>query len=79
VQGVQNIHRMLALQADGLPKLQIFNNCVTLIKALPSATRDPAEPDDIDGNFEFDHILDAFRYAIPGDREGFKRFKWGGI
>jgi hypothetical protein len=79
VQGVQNIHRMLALQEDGLPKLQIFNNCITLIKALPSAPRSATEPEDIDGSFELDHILDALRYALPGDRAGFKRVRWGGV
>jgi hypothetical protein len=79
VQGVQNIHRMLALQDDGMPKLQIFNNCVTLIKALPSAPRSATGPEDIDGSFELDHILDALRYALPGDRAGFKRVRWGGI
>ena len=70
---------MLALQEDGLPKLQIFNNCITLIKALPSAPRSATEPEDIDGSFELDHILDALRYALPGDRAGFKRVRWGGM
>jgi hypothetical protein len=79
VPGVQNIHRMLALQDDFLPKMQIFNNCVTLIKALPTAPRDPSDPEDIDGNWELDHIVDALRYSLPGDRAGFRRVRWGGI
>jgi terminase large subunit-like protein len=79
VQGVQHVHRMLAIQKDGLPKLQIFNNCIQLCRALPTAPRDRKNPEDIDDEFEIDHAIDALRYGLQWRDYSFKRIRVSGI
>jgi hypothetical protein len=66
VQGVQHIHRMLAIQKDKLPKLQIFNNCIQLARALPTAPRDRKNPEDIDDEFEIDTPSMPFATVCSG-------------
>ena len=79
VHGVQHIHRMLAIQGDGLPMLQIFNSCVNLCRALPTAPRDRNNAEDTDSEFELDHALDALRYGLQWKDSSFKRVRMSGI
>jgi hypothetical protein len=80
VQSVQNLHRLLSPGADGLPRLQIFRTCTTLIKAIPSAPRSSRDSEDY-GDFEFNHALDSLRYSLPWEKEksGLKKVRWGGM
>jgi hypothetical protein len=79
VHGIQHIHRMLAPQKDGWPKLVIFESCKTLVKALPTAPRDDKNPEDIDPEFELDHAIDALRYGLQYRQKSFKRVRWTGM
>jgi hypothetical protein len=79
VHGIQHIHRMLAAQKDGWPKLVICENCRTLVKALPTAPRDERNPEDIDPEFELDHAVDALRYGLQWKTSSAKRFRLKGL
>ena len=79
VHGIQHIHRMLAPQKDGWPKLVIFESCKTLIKALPTAPRDERNPEDVDPEFELDHAIDALRYGLQWKQKSFKKTRWTGM
>jgi Terminase large subunit, T4likevirus-type, N-terminal len=79
VHGVQHIHHMLAIQPDGLPKLQIFNNCVNLCRALPAAPRDRTNAEDVDDEFELSHALDSLRYALSWKDSSFRRVRMTGM
>jgi hypothetical protein len=79
VHGIQHIHRMLAKQKDGWPKLVIFESCRTLVKALPTAPRDDKNPEDIDSEFELDHAIDALRYGLQWKSGLAKRVRLTGI
>lgn len=73
VHGVQHIHRMLAPAKDGLPKLQVFESCRKLIKALPTVPRDKDNPEDVDDEFEMSHVLDALRYGLQWRNDSFRK------
>lgn len=45
------------------PKIQIFSNCLQLIKTLPGLIHDKKRPEDIDTEGE-DHHADALRYGL---------------
>lgn len=45
-----------------VPRLFFMDNCVHLIRTLPTLPSDPNKPDDIDTNAE-DHAADALRYG----------------
>jgi hypothetical protein len=79
VHGVQHIHHMLAIQPDGLPKMQIFNNCVNLARALPTAPRERNNSEDVDDEFELSHALDSLRYSLSWKDSSFRRMKLSGI
>jgi len=79
VHGIQHIHRMLATQADGWPKLVVYESCRTLAKALPTAPRDDKNPEDIDPEFELDHAIDALRYGLQWRSKSGKRLRLSGI
>ena len=59
------IHRGLRVQADGGPRLLIWDTCVNLIRTLPNLPRDPNRPEDVDTNAE-DHAYDGARYLLMG-------------
>lgn len=66
VHGVQNFHRLLALNPlcpRGLPGIRFFKNCVRLIEEIPALPRDPKKPEDVDTNAP-DHGWDAVRYML---------------
>jgi len=45
------------------PMLQIFENCVNLIRTLPTLPIDKHNPEDVDTDAE-DHAYDALRYGV---------------
>jgi hypothetical protein len=79
VHGIQHIHRLLATQKDGWPKLVIFDSCVQLVKAVPTAPRDSHNPEDIDPEFELDHAIDALRYGLQWRAKTGKNVRLSGI
>jgi len=67
--GKNVIHEMLAVAADGLPKMQVFSNCVNTIRTIPALPLDQNRPEDIDTRAE-DHIYDTWRYGLINQRPG---------
>lgn len=67
--GKNAIHEMLAPAADGLPKMQVFSNCVNFIRTFPALPLDLNRPEDIDTRAE-DHLYDCLRYGIINQRPG---------
>lgn len=65
--GKQAWHDALSIAPDGLPKLQVFENCTELIRTLPSLPYDKNRVEDVDTRAE-DHPYDAGRYALLGQR-----------
>ena len=64
IQGKIQIHEYLKQdKTTGRPKLQIFSNCVNLIRELQSIPVDPNKPEDVDTKAS-DHAYDALRYLI---------------
>ena len=62
IQGKIQIHEYLKQdKTTGRPKLQIFSNCVNLIRELQSIPVDPNKPEDVDTKAS-DHAYDALRY-----------------
>lgn len=62
INGKLEVHRWLALNEDGEPRLKIFNNCTNLIRTLPALPMDPNNSEDVDTDAE-DHAYDALRYG----------------
>ena len=55
------------------PRLQVFPNCVNLIRTLPALPFDPIKVEDVDTDAE-DHAADALRYGLMAERRHeFKR------
>ena len=79
IHGIQHIHRILSDGKDGKPRLQIFEGCRILIKALPTVPRDPDDPEDTDDEFELSHAIDALRYGLQWRDHSFKKGKITGI
>src|SRR6056300_922085 len=64
IQGKIQIHEFLKQnKTTGRPRLQIFSNCVNLIRELQSIPIDPNKPEDVDTKAS-DHAYDALRYLI---------------
>ncbi len=64
IQGKIQIHEYLKQnKTTGRPRLQIFSNCVNLIRELQSIPIDPNKPEDVDTKAS-DHAYDALRYLI---------------
>jgi len=64
IQGKIQIHEYLKQnKTTGRPRLQIFSNCVNLIRELQSIPVDPNKPEDVDTKAS-DHAYDALRYLI---------------
>lgn len=51
------------IEVPGEPMVKIFENCVNLIRTLPTLPTDKHNPEDVDTNAE-DHAYDALRYGI---------------
>jgi hypothetical protein len=56
---------------DGRPRLQIFESCVNLIRAIPQAQRSRTDPEDI-MDYPLDHCLDSLRYALQHREASFR-------
>jgi hypothetical protein len=63
--GVARIHQALAWDEEEEPELQVFSNCVNLIRTLPELVRDPVRPELYDTDGE-DHCADGLRYSLMG-------------
>jgi len=61
--GLAAVHDALAIKKDGLPGLQIFSTCTSLIRTLPSLPYDKIRVDDVDTKAD-DHDYDALRYGL---------------
>lgn len=77
------IKELLKLNADGIPRLKIFNTCRGLIKDLPALIRDEKKPTDCATEpHEITHRPDALRYFSvfwwrPGEvADNSKRTAW---
>lgn len=67
-------HEALATAPDGLPWLQIFSNCVNLIRTLPALPYSKYNVEDVDTDAE-DHLYDAGRYALVNALEARKEIR----
>ena len=63
VAGKTQIHEHLRQRDNGRPRLQIFSNCVNLIKELQGIPLSKTNPEDVDTHAS-DHAYDALRYLI---------------
>lgn len=61
--GLAVVHDKLAIAKDGLPRLQVFSSCLSLIKTLPSLPYDIHKVDDVDTKAD-DHDYDSLRYGL---------------
>tara|TARA_Y100001963_G_scaffold3853_1_gene5063 strand:- start:720 stop:2336 length:1617 start_codon:yes stop_codon:yes gene_type:complete len=78
IQGKIQIHEYLKQnKTTGRPRLQIFSNCINLIRELQSIPVDPNKPEDVDTKAS-DHAYDALRYLImsrPSKPSAYSRMK----
>jgi phage terminase large subunit len=63
VAGLAMVHHMLGIADDGLPRLQFFSSCISVIKTLPSLPYDKFKVDDVDTKAD-DHDYDSLRYGV---------------
>ena len=56
-------HEALADAADGLPRLQVFENCTNLINLIPTLVYDQRKPEHV-ADHPDDHLYDAGRYGL---------------
>lgn len=61
--GLAMVHDMLSIARDGLPKLQFFSTCLSIIRTLPALPYDKHKVDDVDTNAD-DHDYDSLRYGV---------------
>ncbi len=57
------MHDMLAIQADGQPKMQVLSSCINLIRTLPMLPYSTNRPEEIDDKSE-DHAFDSLSYGL---------------
>lgn len=67
--GKNAVHEVLMPQADGIPGIQVFSNCVNFVRTFPNLPVDINKPEDIDTRAE-DHLYDALRYGLMHVRPG---------
>ena len=65
--GMRKVHNVLANLADGLPGLQIFENCPHLIEQLSTLASDQHNPEDVDTDQE-DHAFDTLKYGLTNEK-----------
>ena len=65
--GKRKVEELLADLADGMPGLQVRENCVNFIRTFPSLSSDENNPEDVDTKQE-DHAYDALRYGLTSLR-----------
>jgi len=67
IHGKRSVDNVLAHGPDGDPMLQIFENCVNLIRTMPLLPRDESNPEDVDTKAE-DHAYDTLKYGLTNVR-----------
>lgn len=82
-EGKLAVHRMLALKETGRkyedgtpemgPSMFIFNNCVNLIRTLPTLMVDKNDPEMVMKKNSDDHCFDALQYGIRSHRSDVRR------
>jgi len=78
--GKIQMHERLSKSPEGRPRLQIFSNCVNLIRELQGIPLSKTDPEDVDTHAS-DHAYDAVRYLVmsrprmEGYRDRLARFK----
>jgi hypothetical protein len=63
LQGKQQVHERLRVDADGLPGLFVFSTCVHWWRTVPVLPLDELNPEDVDSSAE-DHAYDETRYML---------------
>jgi hypothetical protein len=63
IQGKMRVHDYLADAPDGKPWLQIFDNCINMIRTLPELVLDEHNTEDVNTKQE-DHAYDDLRYFL---------------
>lgn len=66
--GKRKVNNVLANLPDGLPGLQIFENCPHLIEQMSSLASDEHNPEDVDTDQE-DHAFDALKYGLTNEKK----------
>lgn len=66
IAGKRKVDALFEALPDGKPGLLIFENCVNLIKTLPSLVYDKTRVEDVDTKGD-DHAYDSLRYALSDD------------
>jgi hypothetical protein len=61
--GKMEVHERLRFDANGKPKMYIFNTCKEWIRTVPNLPYDPNKTEDVDSEAE-DHEYDATRYFL---------------
>jgi hypothetical protein len=69
VNGKRKLNQLLAPMADGLPGLQVFEQCTDLIKCMPTLVRSKLNPEDVE-KVDGDDPYDAARYGLTNMTEG---------
>ncbi|WP_158437780.1 terminase large subunit domain-containing protein [Naasia lichenicola] len=65
--GLEVVHKALQPMADGIPMLQVFSTCTSMITTLPDLPYDRHKVDDVDTGAD-DHDYDMLRYALMKSR-----------
>jgi hypothetical protein len=69
--GWRRVHEALTVR-EGIPRMQIFNTCKSLIRTLPALPYDRIRLEDVDTKAE-DHAPDALRYGLSWKVLGHRR------
>lgn len=65
VAGKNEIHRRLQIDEwTGEPRLQVFDTCTNFIAHFPAIPVDKKNPEDVDTEYQHDHLYDALRYGL---------------
>jgi hypothetical protein len=63
IAGKIEVHRRLACDDHGTPRLRFFSTCNNTIRTLPTLPISKTNPEDVDTKAE-DHAYDALRYMV---------------
>ena len=75
---------VLAVDAEGLPMLYVYDSCAAFLRTVPTLIYDPLRPEDLDTTQE-DHVADEWRYLCmarpitprPERTEAPQVLRWG--
>jgi hypothetical protein len=76
---IQYLHRLLALDKDGLPKTIFFDTCRMAIRAVPSVPRSDRNPEDVADGFPLLHAIDSVTYALSRGESTFGKERLRGF